>query len=276
MTLGSATPKGKVGGGEANDIVISQHIHVPTWNQLQLHLQLSTLYEELSKSGNIAKQRFARKLMEILVQRKCGGACKIWWGDPGYRVPTDGRHGKEEEHGSDTFGHGLHERLGGLAAAARCREGVGRGVETSDKGNTGPRRRSVGRPSHGSSEGRRPRHDAEEAEDDELDVALDEDAAGLWEEARCEGTPRGPPNVAGEVMRSTGTATPLWNWCRHGRGLETADCGMHGCYDNAVVQETKGGADAGAGQRLRTKAREAMEMEARLEELAAELQRWGC
>ena len=25
------------------DIVISQHIHVPTWNQLQLHLQLATL-----------------------------------------------------------------------------------------------------------------------------------------------------------------------------------------------------------------------------------------
>ena len=25
------------------DIVISQHIHVPTWNKLQLHLQLATL-----------------------------------------------------------------------------------------------------------------------------------------------------------------------------------------------------------------------------------------
>src|ERR671910_948327 len=25
------------------DIVISQHVHVPTWNKLQLHLQLATL-----------------------------------------------------------------------------------------------------------------------------------------------------------------------------------------------------------------------------------------
>src|SRR5918995_157511 len=43
------------------DIVISQHKHNPTWNKLHLHLQLATLLEGLSKCGNLAKQRFARK-----------------------------------------------------------------------------------------------------------------------------------------------------------------------------------------------------------------------
>ena len=44
------------------------------------------------------------------------GACHArWWGDPGCRVPTGGRHGNEEEHASDNFEHGANAGISCIA-----------------------------------------------------------------------------------------------------------------------------------------------------------------